>query len=104
MVILYPNLHFLSDNVPESLTTLVLAHSIITQDPFAILHSLPQLTALVLLGYSYVGKHLAKCSAGSFPKLQILHRLGSAFVMNDQTSFRAGWLHLIHHILKSPLI
>ncbi|KAL4185988.1 hypothetical protein AMTRI_Chr10g8550 [Amborella trichopoda] len=102
------NLHFLSDGVPESLATLVLAHSIITQNPF--------------LGYSFV-KRLAKCSADSFPKLQILRRrwrigvsfrllafpvnedeLQSAFVMNDQTSFRTGWLHLIHQILKSPLI
>ncbi|KAL4186008.1 hypothetical protein AMTRI_Chr09g31560 [Amborella trichopoda] len=117
------NLHFLSESVPEFLATLVLPHSIITQDPFAILHLLPQFTALVLLGYSYVGKRLAKCSADSFPKLQILHRrwrigvsfrllafpmnedeLQSTFVMNDQTSFRAGWLHLIHQILKSPLI
>ncbi|ERM95802.1 hypothetical protein AMTR_s04169p00002050, partial [Amborella trichopoda] len=69
------NHHFLWESVPESLATLVLPHSIITtQDPFAILHSLPQFTALVLLGYSYVGKHLAKYSADSFPKLQILHR------------------------------
>ncbi|ERM98068.1 hypothetical protein AMTR_s02906p00006500 [Amborella trichopoda] len=85
------NLHFLSDGVPESLATLVLAHSIITQDPFAILHSLPQFTALVLLGYSF-GKRLAKCGADSFSNLQILHRrwrigvsfrligLGSVFV------------------------
>ncbi|ERM98074.1 hypothetical protein AMTR_s02051p00001850, partial [Amborella trichopoda] len=64
---------FLSDSVPESLATLALAHSIITQDPFAILHSLPQFTALVLLGYS-IGKRLAKCSADSFPKLQILRQ------------------------------
>ncbi|ERN04999.1 hypothetical protein AMTR_s02459p00002170 [Amborella trichopoda] len=68
------NPHLLSESVPESLATLVLPHSIITQDPFAILHSLPQFTALVLLGYSYVGKRLAKCSADSFPKLQILLR------------------------------
>ncbi|KAL4182379.1 hypothetical protein AMTRI_Chr12g242180 [Amborella trichopoda] len=66
--------HFLSKSMPESLATLVLPHSIITQHPFAILHSLPQFMALVLLGYSYVGKRLAKCSADSFPKLQILHR------------------------------
>ncbi|ERM97176.1 hypothetical protein AMTR_s00119p00018560 [Amborella trichopoda] len=67
------NLHFLPDSVLESLATLVLAHSIIAQEPFSILHSLPQFTALVLLGSSYVGKHLAKCSANNFPKLQILH-------------------------------
>ncbi|ERN17287.1 hypothetical protein AMTR_s02883p00006250, partial [Amborella trichopoda] len=77
------NLHFLSDSVPESLATLVLAHSIITQNPFAILHSLPQFTALVLLGYSFV-KRLAKCSADSFPKLQILRRrwrIGVSFLL-----------------------
>ncbi|KAL4185999.1 hypothetical protein AMTRI_Chr10g8650 [Amborella trichopoda] len=68
------NPHLLSESVPESLATLVLPYSIITQDPFAILHSLPQFTALVLLGYSYFGKLLAKCSADSFPKLQILLR------------------------------
>ncbi|ERM94575.1 hypothetical protein AMTR_s00010p00268320 [Amborella trichopoda] len=73
---------FFAKSVPESLATLVLPHSIITQDPFAILHSLPQFTALVLLGYSYVGKrqNAAQTASPTFKFYSEDGGLGSVFV------------------------
>ncbi|ERN17242.1 hypothetical protein AMTR_s00044p00195990 [Amborella trichopoda] len=55
------------------LNGLDLAYCKLTEDPFAILQTLPNLMYLNLNGASYVGKKLGKCRARGFPKLQWLN-------------------------------
>ncbi|ERN06525.1 disease resistance protein RPM1-like [Amborella trichopoda] len=51
------------------LMRLTLYQTKLSQDPFVILQTLPNLTFISLHTESYVGRSIAKCSAGGFPKL-----------------------------------